>query len=374
MKRLYITDSSEQWTEKFIDDRFEIISRSGLNLSEKHVIEQLVFLKEPKRLLFAENRTGAAAMIAHEMYPDAEIYVHSIDKYYSEKMWNNLKSNGIREIKVMCTPDFPKEKFDAVFLQCSKTNIMKELFMEWIDEAYMYLKKKGKLVVGMETRFKWLEDHIKLHFGSMTFNDYKRNGVSLISRKSDMKEIPLTNRDYFDCEVEEDIAIPYSSRAGVFAHHRIDDGAYALIKTVDVKPGQTLFDMGAGIGSVGIALGCKEPLEKITFCDSNARAIDSCKHNCDINNLENVEFILAADGAREKKDEYDVVVANPPYFSNYKIAELFVKTGLRVLKKGGEAWFVAKNIDILKTIMMENFGNAKVIRKFGYNVIYSMKK
>ncbi len=374
MKQFYVTDSIEKRSECYLENQFEVISRSGLNQSEKNIIDQLVFLKDPKRLLFAENRTGAAAMIARELYPEAEIYVHNIDMYYSEKIKHNLSLNNVSSIEVLCTPDFPEVKLDAVFLQCSKTNIMKELFMEWVDESYLNLKKKGKLVVGLETRFKWLEEHIKLHFESMTFKDYKLKGLCLISRKSIVKDISLTKRDVFDCEINEGFAIPLSSRAGVFAHHRLDDGAYALLKSVEIKEGQSLFDMGAGIGSVGVALGLQEKLEKITFCDSNARAIDSCKFNCEMNELENVEFLLKADGVSDKTNQYNVFVANPPYFSNYKIAELFVMTGLAVLKSGGEAWFVAKNPEILKTIMMENFGNARSFRKFGYEIIVSKKK
>ncbi|MBN2830259.1 MAG: methyltransferase [Candidatus Cloacimonetes bacterium] len=374
MKKFYITDHAEPKSETYLNDQFAVLSRSGLNNAEKHLINELVFLKEPKRILIAENRTGAVAMIAKELYPEAEICVHNIDKYYTDKIEKNLRRNKLDKIKVFCTPDIPEEKYDAVFIQCSKANAIKELYIDWVDETYAYLKKKGKLVVGLETREVWLEDHIKLLFGSITFNNYKQSGTSLISRKNDEKEIPLFPRDSFECRLTAEESMPLTSRPGVFAHHRVDGGAYSLMHIAEAKDGDKVFDMGCGIGTVGIGLAKKHYLSGITFVDSNARALESTRHNCKINKIIDTTFILDAEGATSIKNSFDVYLANPPYFTQYKIAELFVETGYRVLKRGGNAWLVARNADKLKEIMMELFGNAKVIRYEGYEVVVSKKK
>ncbi|MDP8231381.1 MAG: methyltransferase [Candidatus Zophobacter franzmannii] len=373
MKQFKITVSEETCTESYLEGEFEIVSRSGLNSAEKHLIDQLVFLKQPKRILITENRTAALGMIAHALYPDAEIYLHNIDKYYTDKIEINLSRNHIEGITIICEPDLPELKFDAVFVQCSRANAIKELYSDWVEQSFRVLKYKGKLVIGTESREVWLELHIKSIFGTLTYNNFKRNGTSLISRKTEEKDLELEPRDLFDCLIGEDILIQLSSRPGVFAHHRVDVGAYALMKCTSAKDGDKVFDMGCGIGTVGIGLAKKNKLSNICFVDSNARAIQSSKFNCQSNGIENAEFLLNAKGVKSVNNIYDVYVANPPYFSHYKIAELFVETGYRVLKKGGTAWLVARSADKLKELMKETFGNVDSVRYHGYEIVFSTK-
>jgi 16S rRNA (guanine1207-N2)-methyltransferase len=87
-----------------------------------------------------------------------------------------------------------------------------------------------------------------------------------------------------------------------------------------------------------------------------------------------VQYLLDAEGASTIKNSFDVYLANPPYFTHYKIAELFVETGYRVLKRGGTAWLVARNADKLQEMMKELFGNVKIIKYEGYEVVFSKKK
>ena len=43
--------------------------------------------------------------------------------------------------------------------------------------------------------------------------------------------------------------------------------------------------------------------------------------------------------------EFDLVLGNPPYYSNFRIAELFAACAARALKPSGTALFVTKRTD-----------------------------
>jgi 16S rRNA (guanine1207-N2)-methyltransferase len=51
---------------------------------------------------------------------------------------------------------------------------------------------------------------------------------------------------------------------------------------------------------------------------------------------------LDCDGSSVPKEAFDLVLANPPYFSNFRIAELFLQIALKALKPGGRLLLVTK--------------------------------
>ena len=84
--------------------------------------------------------------------------------------------------------------------------------------------------------------------------------------------------------------------------------------------------------------------EKVTVMalDSNPRAIQCTQHNAELNGLPNITAILDCEGASASTGDFDLVLANPPYFSDFAIAELFLDTAFRALKPGGLVHVVTK--------------------------------
>jgi 16S rRNA (guanine1207-N2)-methyltransferase len=193
----------------------------------------------------------------------------------------------------------------------------------------------------------------------------------LIIRKS--VEFP-SNMDYTDTY---DLALPnrplveYYSIPGVFAHHRIDEGALALIDVVEASENDTLIDMGCGIGTVGLAIAKYYNPKHTIFVDSNVRALDCAKKNVELNKLNNCDFYLTDDGLIKKKAT--IFVGNPPYFSNFRIADLFIDNAYSNLAKGGTAYIVAKNYKHIHKAMLKVFGNANITLRRGYTVVSSTK-
>ena len=56
-----------------------------------------------------------------------------------------------------------------------------------------------------------------------------------------------------------------------------------------------------------------------------------------------VAVYLSSDGGVPEDQPFDVAVANPPYFANFQIAELFLDAAARHLRPGGQMWIVGKH-------------------------------
>jgi len=366
--KIYINKYHKDNTlEKFFEQRFEVYSRSGLNHTESKLIRLLPRIKDAKRILVLENRTGVLSMIAFELYPLSKVINQNIDRFYCDKMVHNLKHNESQHLEVRCQADIEGE-FDAILWQQTRANLVKEYVFDLMQQAHGALKKGGKLFLSLEEKDKHITEKMQYLFGGATIEGRDDNGLVLIGKKKNNKIDYSDYNDDFTFASPMGDMLPFRSLPGVFAHHRIDEGAKAIMEKIEIADGQTLLDMGCGIGSIGITLAKANNLKKVYFVDSNSRALRATEYNCQKNGLENYEVILSAAGFKAP-GKVNVFAGNPPYFSDYRIAELFVITAKENLIKGGKAWFVTKNPWKLIDIMRDHFGNCREIRLHGYSLL-----
>jgi len=83
--------------------------------------------------------------------------------------------------------------------------------------------------------------------------------------------------------------------------------------------------------------------------------------------------LLGYDLAAVRENSFNKVLANPPYFSHYRISTLFAAEARRVLAKGGELYLVTKSPDRHEEILQVLFGNCKVQPRRGYSVLRARK-
>lgn len=361
--------------ESFLNDQYRVISRSGLNVTEIQIIEILNKISVPERILFLENRTGVCSIIARYLYPEAEITIQCLDLYYASKIRRNLSKNGVSSVTVWCKPYVEqKEFFDVVFLQLSRGGATKELVLDFIQQVHRALQTGGKCFFPIEGNDPWIQGQVKKVFGGFSVYSQTKTGYCMVATK---KEKLKRVRD-FQAECTMTIfrkkPIRLLTIPGVFSHREIDQGTLALaeVAVVESQKGDAVLDMGCGCGAVGVSIAVNQEVSRVCFVDSNSRAVSITEKNCQLNGLGRYEVVMSDTGIKEEGG-FTLFAGNPPYFSHYKIAELFINTAYKALKPGGRAYIVARTATWHQKFMKNVFGNAEVIRRRGYGIVKSIR-
>ena len=159
------------------------------------------------------------------------------------------------------------------------------------------------------------------------------------------------------------------TRPGVFSHRSIDGGARQLLAAAEATPGTRVIDIGCGAGTVALALAAREPAVRVHAVDSNARAIECTLAGAARNSLTNITAELNATGEYEDAGEFDLALANPPYYADFRIAELFVNAAHRSLKPGGRLLVVAKRTDWYDEFMPAHWDDVRHWPSQKYQII-----
>ena len=132
--------------------------------------------------------------------------------------------------------------------------------------------------------------------------------------------------------------------------------------------------MGCGCGLVGLLIQSVLPDVQLVMIDSHARAVEAATENAAKFGAA-AEVILSDNGTPARMDgTFDVFVGNPPYYSDYRIAEVFLETAKRALKPGGVCYTVVKNDAGLKPVQERYFPSVEVIHRRNYCVLKSIKE
>jgi 16S rRNA (guanine1207-N2)-methyltransferase len=138
---------------------------------------------------------------------------------------------------------------------------------------------------------------------------------------------------------------------------------------MDIGPGERILDMGCGCGTNGIFAARQAGAGGSTLVDSNVRAVALADHNARLNTLETFQTIASSDMRELPAGSFDVVLANPPYYAQGSIAQLFIEKAKELLRPGGRIYLVTKQADDVGPLMAENFGRTDVVERRGYNIL-----
>lgn len=324
-------------------------------------------------VLFLENRTGSAPLVYKLLNPSKIIHTLNMDKHHSAVIKRTMEQNSLDNITLFTEAYIPEKNFyDTIIIQAPR-DMEHELLQDLIQNSYLHLNKNGRLLILHQGKIEFITTQLKSLFGGYTnLMDKKQVQIEIAKKKEGSPKLKSFSAE-FDLTRHLKEPIHLISIPGVFAHRRVDQGAQAIIEVATVLPGQKILDMGCGCGSIGIALSKDTPDIEVHFVDSSARAIYTTQQNCQNIKMKNFHLYLSDIGL-DKENYFDIFTGNPPYFSDYKIAELFLENAYRNLKINGVAYIVAKSIGWHEDHMNEMFGNCEVIARRGYKVAKSIKR
>ena len=195
---------------------------------------------------------------------------------------------------------------------------------------------------------------------------YFSNDASVVSRQ---REITY---------VINNVRFSLSSDNGVFSKNELDEGSRLLIETLlPLELGESLLDLGCGIGPIGLTLSYFHPRLKLTCSDVNLRALALCEHNAQTLNLSHKVTCLQSDIYLEIEGTFHSIVSNPPIRAGKKVTYAIYEGALEHLEQGGSLYVVVRKQQGAPSVIKkleEVFGNVTLLaRHKGYYVLQATK-
>ncbi len=302
--------------------------------------------------------------------PKGEIIAYQMDLHQAGRLQEELALAG-QIASIETKPDLwdlPAE-FQTVLFPVAMHG-ERELKLDLLDQAQHILKPKGLLIALSEyRRDDLLPKAIKKHFGKCSETPSGREG-SIFWAVRDKDKPRRRHEVTFHARIGEGPSHSFVSRPGVFSYGRMDDGARALLEVAAIERGQTILDLGCGVGTNGIIASDRAGTDaSIAFIDSNVRAIALAEQNAAANGLTNFSCRATATMEGLLRSSFDVILANPPYFAASAIAKMFIDGSQPLLKEGGRFYLVTKQVEHVAPLMVEVFGEVEAYEHRGYTVV-----
>lgn len=169
--------------------------------------------------------------------------------------------------------------------------------------------------------------------------------------------------------------IRVATKVSLFSPQGADRGTVAMLRHADFTPGDKVLDLGCGTGIVSLAACCfgVEPAN-ISMTDVDPEACECSRENMEANGFAGAN-IVCGDALEAVTDKgYTVILSNPPYHTDFKVAKTFIEKGFNRLAVGGRMLLVTKRKDWYKNKMISVFGGVKIFEEDGYFIFVSIKR
>ena len=313
---------------------------------------------------------------------EGDVTCHVLDIYHRHAI------EKVHHAKVVCSAHLPEGPWELIKFKTGPKIHSGELALDLLQECYGVAGLRSCEVAG-KCRVE------------VEFEGRERDRNDLLNKiKDDPKRVRSFKAEW-PASVPGGEKLMFTIYPGCFCHRRLDEGGLALAEVVAKElvgtgsvttprgegaagpvKGLRLLDMGCGCGLVGFLVvdrlvsACPRGRGRygLVMVDSHARAVEAATENAAKFGIE-AEVILSDNGTPARMDgTFDVFVGNPPYYSDYRIAEVFLETAKRALKPGGICYTVVKNAAGLKPVQERYFPHVEVIGRRGYNVLRSVKE
>lgn len=246
-----------------------------------------------------------------------------------------------------------------------------------IQDAACALKPGGRfyLVAHKRTGIKGAIAYAAQRLGRVGVVRQKR-GYHVALAVNEQPQTASTSREAPNLEITLDGApTTLVSQPGVFAWNRLDDGTAALIRAMEIHPGEAVLDLGCGAGLLALAAARRGG--RVTAVDADLRAVESAASTLAANHVS--ADVLVSDCAQAVLDRrFDVVVCNPPFHQGvgveYDVAHQMVRDAAAVLRPGGRFYLVSNTFLRYEREIRGRFaGLEKVFNDRRYRVLRAIR-
>jgi 16S rRNA G1207 methylase RsmC len=330
------------------------------------------------RVLCTTLGRGQAAIALAEARPDAEVNLWFLDRY-QQQLLEGAVPEPPAALALHCLADPPPttdgRPYDLAVIPVFKSGEA-ELTRDILQAALEQLAIGGQLVTAIDNpRDRWLREQLAATGETVRVRADEATKPATVCYIV-QKTRPLKKLRDFGCEVvfrDRDRLLTAFTRPGVFAHRRIDPAARHLLNAVDLAEGARVLELGCGSGCVSLGLAARHPSIEVHAIDSSARAVDCLRRAAAHNELPNLTVALEADGRVPDPGGYDLAVANPPYYADFRIAEMFVEAARIALAPGGTLLIVTKQPSWYLEHLPETWSDVAQELVKGYHLIEAVR-
>lgn len=312
--------------------------------AEKRLYNVVSKLPGNSIVVVSNGRAQSAAMLAADR-PKAIVTAWYLDAYRCELAAVHHLDTKAKNLVFACHADWPEnltaETVDIVAIAIQKGGEA-ELNRDLLQTGYDRLKIGGVLAVAIDNpKDKWLFEQMQGFDKSVKVRKFKKEIVYYVIKKKPLKKL----KD-FSCQLafrDEGRLIQLFTRPGVFAHRQFDNGARQILDVIEVFPECSIIEIGCGSGAMSLAFAKRDPSATLFAIDSYSRAIDCIRRGALENGISNIAAELNHNGMLgERAGQFDMAIANPPYYADFRIAQHFIETGVRALRPGGRLVLVTR--------------------------------
>lgn len=169
--------------------------------------------------------------------------------------------------------------------------------------------------------------------------------------------------------------IEIETDASLFSPKEADRGTLAMLKHVTFQPEDKVLDLGCGCGIVSLAAAASgvKP-ENLVLTDIDEKAVSIASANLIRNGYEGSVCVVGDALSAVPGSDFDLILSNPPYHTDFKVAKTFIEKGFNRLKIGGRMFMVTKRKDWYKNKLIAIFGGVRVYEEDGYYVFEAQRR
>jgi 16S rRNA (guanine1207-N2)-methyltransferase len=349
-----------------------------------------------RRVLCTSLSRGQFAAAVADRSPEYRVTCFFLDVFLAKQTRDGIAKQR-SNIEILCETDFPGGPFDTVALPFFK-NGEAELTRELLQQAHERLEVGGRLIASTDNpNDEWLHEQLQSLFDKVTKRKSALGTLYLAMKTHPLRRVREFTANFAFRDGKR--LVHAVSRPSVFSHRKLDVGARALLEatanTRAVQAGFRILDLGCGSGAVGIALALRKPGVHVHAVDSNPRALQCTLHGAELNGLmavnqpphpvresesvaadecSTLSIQLDASGHARYSETFDLVIANPPYYSNWAITAIFVEAAARALKPGGRLFLVTKNANWYRNNLPFVLSEVQVIPVREYSIVIARQR
>ena len=354
-------------------------ARAGLrayNDGMKHVVElfRTVAHRVKPPVCIALGPPWPVANLVKELaLPESEVTCAQFDLHQADRIRACLAEVGAQAgvAAVSDVWDLPRGFNTVIFPASAQSD--REVKLDVVEQGYHVLNPGGLFLTLSEyekdTQFAKLQKKI---FGKCGETPADEIGMAFFSTKTDDSDKRRRHEVKYHASIGEGPSMEFVSRPGTFSYGRFDHGSRAMLEVAEIHSNDRILDLGCGNGAVGcLAAAQAGPGGGVTFIDSSLRAVALAELNAKANNIANAKFVTATRLQGLGEREFDVILANPPYYAKSEITRLFIEGARDLLKSGGRYYLVTKMPTAVMPLIFDTFGDCSVIENRGYSVVIS---